>query len=130
MQYPKTAPALVPGIYYSWSIKANGDEHSGGGFTVLTDSEASMIKKRLAEIESQSNLGRATRRVLRISYLISQELYSDARERLIEALKADGEEPTLRLLLAEVYEKTGLANLANEQVRVALDLATRGKSQE
>jgi hypothetical protein len=130
MQYPKTAPVLVPGVHYSWTVKARDSEHSGGGFTILTDTEAGMIKKRLAELESQNELGQATRRVLQISYLISEGLYYDARERLIEALKADGEEPTLRLLLAEVYEKTGLANLANEQVRVALDLARREKNRQ
>jgi hypothetical protein len=128
IQYPQTAPALMPGVYYSWYIDLDDTKYSGGRFQVLTDREASSVKTRLAEIESQSDLGQATRRVLQISLLISQQLYYDARERLIEALRADGDEPTLRLLLAEVYEKTGLRNLAHENVQIASDLAARNEN--
>jgi hypothetical protein len=131
IDYPKSAPALKRGVYYSWKIDLKGTPpYEGGRFKILTDDETAALRSRLGEIESQSNLGKATRRILQISYLISQELYYDARERLIEGLKADGDEPTLRLLLAEVYEKTGLSNLANEQVRAAVDLAARGENRK
>jgi Tfp pilus assembly protein PilF len=38
-----------------------------------------------------------------------------AREVLREAVKADPDEPTLHFLLADVYEKTGLKDLAAEE---------------
>jgi hypothetical protein len=130
IEYPKSAPALLPGVNYSWEIVLKDTKYSGGHFRVLTDDELGALKARLAEIESQSNLGKATRRVLQISYLISQELYYDARARLIEALETDGNEPTLLLLLAEVYRKTGLDNLAWEKAQIAADLATRGENRK
>jgi hypothetical protein len=130
IQYPQTAPALLPDVYYSWVIEMEGIKYSGGRFKILTDDELGALKARLAEIESQSNLGKATQRVLQISYLISQELYYDARERLIEALETDGNEPTLRLLLAEVYQRTGLDNLAGENAQIAAELATRDISRK
>jgi hypothetical protein len=130
IEYPKSAPALLPGVNYSWEIVLKDTKYSGGRFRVLTDDELGALKARLAEIESQSNLGKATRRVLQISYLISQELYYDARERLIQALETDGNEPTLLLLLAEVYRKTGLDDLAGEKAQIAADLATRGENRK
>jgi hypothetical protein len=129
IEYPKSAPALLPGVNYSWEIVLKDTKSSGGRFRILTDDELGALKARLAEIESQSNLGKATRRVLQISYLISQELYYDARERLIEALETDGE-PTLHLLLAEVYKRTGLDNLAGENAQLAADLTTRDKNRK
>ncbi|TMA11461.1 MAG: hypothetical protein E6J89_07620 [Deltaproteobacteria bacterium] len=47
--------------------------------------------------------------------LLSRELYYEAREILSDAVNSDPDEPTLHFLLGEVYEKTGLKSLAEDE---------------
>lgn len=70
-------------------------------------------------------MSKTTSAILKGSFLISRELFYDAREILLEAAKADPDEPTLHFLLGEVYEKTGLKSLAQEEYGEAQLLSTK-----
>ncbi len=112
--YPASAPALQPGAAYSWSAERRGVTAENASFALLGAADARAVKERLAEIDAADGVSRTTRAVLKGSFLLSRELYYDARETLLEAAKNDPQEPTLYFLLGEVYDKTGLKNLAQE----------------
>jgi len=112
--YPASAPALQSGVSYSWSAERRGVTAEKAVFSFLGAEESRAIKTRLTEIDASDGVSKTTLAILKGSFLISKELYYDARETLLEAAKSDPQEPTLYFLLGEVYEKTGLKNLAQE----------------
>ena len=63
---------------------------------------------------------------IRAGYLLSQRLAYDARLVLISALASDPGEPTLHLLLGEVYTSVGLPEQAAESYAAAHTLLARG----
>lgn len=123
--YPASAPVLRPGAAYSWSAERRGVTGEKASFSLLGAEEARAIKDRLAEIDAADGVSKTTAAILKASFLISKELYYDARETLLEAAKNDPQEPTLHFLLGEVYEKTGLKNLAQEAYSEAEPLTER-----
>jgi tetratricopeptide (TPR) repeat protein len=112
--YPASAPALQSGVSYSWSAERRGVTAEKAVFSFLGAEESRAIKTRLTEIDASDGVSKTTLAILKGSFLISKDLYYDARETLLEAAKSDPQEPTLYFLLGEVYEKTGLKNLAQE----------------
>jgi Tfp pilus assembly protein PilF len=63
---------------------------------------------------------------LKANFLISKELFYDARDILAEAISADSDEPTLHFVLGDLYDKTGLKNLASEEYNEA-EFLSKGK---
>jgi len=112
--YPASAPVLKSGGAYSWSAERRGVTAEKAAFSLLSAEESRAIQSRLAEIDAAGGISKTTLAILKGSFLISKELYYDAREILLEAAKNDPQEPTLYFLLGEVYEKTGLKSLAQE----------------
>ncbi len=53
--------------------------------------------------------------------LIQERLYADARHELMAGLSADPDEPTLHVLLGEVYERVGLSELSARELTEARD---------
>jgi len=112
--YPASAPALQPGAAYSWSAERRGVVAENAPFSHLGAEESPDTESILAELDAADGVSKTTLAILKGSFLISKELYYDARETLLEAVKSDPLEPTLYFLLGEVYEKTGLKALAQE----------------
>ena len=52
---------------------------------------------------------------MRASLLVQESLYYDARRELVTAIATDPDEPSLRLMLAQVYQRTGLTDLAAQE---------------
>jgi hypothetical protein len=125
LDYPSSAPALRPGDQYSWSVEERGGPAEWATFTLLSPEESQAIQDQLAEIGSSDTVSETTVAVVKGSFLISRELYYDAREILLEAAIADPEEPTLHFLLGEVYENTGIKHLAQEEYSQAQLLGTK-----
>ena len=116
---------MKAGEGYSWSAERKGVATEKANFRIAASDEIRSILEQLAEIDRHSALSKTTAAVLKGNLLISRDLFHDGREVLIEAAKADPKEPTLRLLLAEVYDKTGLRSLAQEQFSEAQLLAIK-----
>ena len=117
--YPASAPRLQPDVEYSWAIEKKGFAVGRVPFKLLRPADADDVKNRLAELSSVSAASRTTLAVLKANLLMSKELFYDAREVLSEAIGADADEPTLHFVLAELYDKTGLKNLAGEEYNEA-----------
>jgi len=123
--YPASAPALQPGVQYSWSAEKRGATPEKAAFSLLNTEESRAIQARLAEIDASDGVSKTTLAILKGSFLISKALYYDAREILLQAAKADPEEPTLHFLLGELYDKTGLKSLAQEEYSEAQLLGSK-----
>jgi hypothetical protein len=113
--YPSSAPPLQPEVQYSWSIVKKNITSARVPFEILSARRVEEVEENLKALNSSTQLTENTLTVLKASYLISQELFHDAREVLIEAQKKTQEEPVLHLLLQEVYEKTRLTNFAEQE---------------
>jgi hypothetical protein len=115
IKYPPTAPPLKPGVEYSWSLEKKGFPPEKTTFKVMGPDESKSIREKLSSLKQNTLISPVTSAVLKAGLLMSNEFFYDARELLLDSLKADPEEPTLHFLLGEVYEKTGLQDLAAEE---------------
>jgi hypothetical protein len=113
--YPASAPKLQPEIDYAWVIERKGVAAGKTTFRLLRPADAQAIKERLTELSAMSGASKTTLAVLKANFLMSKDLFHDARETLAEAIAADSDEPTLHFLLGEIYEKTGLKSLAGAE---------------
>ncbi len=115
IKYPASAPHLTPGLEYSWVIEKKGFPAQKAKFKILTPEESKPIQQQVALLKEAPGITNTTSAILKGSLLISHELFYEARETLTETVKADPDEPTIHFLIGEIYEKTGLKNLASEE---------------
>ena len=83
-------------------------------FELAPPADAARVKDALTALTPAAARGYppATLSLMRAGLLFQESLYADARRELVSAISADPEEPTLRLLLGHVYDRTGLKDLA------------------
>lgn len=123
--YPSSAPLLKPGEAYSWSAERRGAPAEKAAFKITGSDESRSLQEQIAAIDANTALSKTTGAILKGNMLIAREHYYDAREILLAAVKADPDEPTLHFLLGEVYDKTGLKTLAQEEFSEAQLLSTK-----
>jgi hypothetical protein len=128
IKYPSTAAVLQPGIEYSWTLEKKGFLPEKASFKLVSMEEAKSIRDRLSSLQQNSATSRTTLAIIKANLLMSNELFYDARELLVDGLKSDPDEPTLHFLMGELYDKTGLKNLAAEEYGEAQFLR-KGQSQ-
>jgi hypothetical protein len=121
--YPASAPRLQKDVEYTWVIEKKGFSVNRVSFKLMAPGEIAAIKERVTELAGLSAASKTTLAVLKANLLMSRELFHDAREVLTEAIGADADEPTLHFVLAELYDKVGLKNLAGEEYNEAEFLA-------
>jgi hypothetical protein len=114
LAYPSSAPALQPGLRYTWELQTREHGVQRASFDLAPPGDAARVKDALAELTPASAKGYppATLSLMRAGLLFQESLYADARRELVSAIAANPEEPTLRLLLGHVYDRTGLKQLA------------------
>jgi hypothetical protein len=125
--YPSTAPLLQPGVSYRWELTAKGFPAQQAEFTILSSEDGARVRSDLESLDP-ARLGeypRNTLRLVRAGYLVDQELFEEARRELRAAIAADPDEPSLHVLLGNVYERVGLDDLAAEEFDEAQFLTTR-----
>lgn len=114
--YPADAPALAPDVRYTLQVAAAGHAAQEAWFVLVSPARAREIAGDLAALEQE--LGPAvsptSRAVMRAGLLAREGLLHDARRVVLAALDADRDEPTLHLLLGDLYTRTGLAGPAAE----------------
>jgi hypothetical protein len=129
--YPSGAPALTPGVRYTVQVVGGNPPPQEAWFEVVEPGRAEALRRDLAEMEQA--LGAAappnTVAALRAGFLASHGLMHDARLVLVAALAKDPDEPTLHLLLADIYAKTNLPDQAADSYDEAQFLMTRGTSE-
>ena len=115
--YPSDAPPLTPGVRYTVQVLSGNHPSQQAWFEVLDPSRAQAIRRDLEDLEqgAGSSVPPNTLVALRVGYLANNGLIHNARLTLIPALSKDPDEPTLHLLLAKLYEKSGLPEQAAEE---------------
>ena len=111
------APLLRPGTTYTWMLETPGQPAQRAQFEVLQAAESGRVQQALAGLQPESLAGYppTTLTVMRAALLVRERLYADARNELLAGIAADTEAPVLHQLLGDVYERTGLPDLAAEQ---------------
>ncbi|MDO8479473.1 MAG: hypothetical protein Q7W02_25420 [Candidatus Rokubacteria bacterium] len=125
--YPASAPALEPGVRYFWQLETEGQPMQQAEFQILPAAEAKRVRESLDILVPASLPGYPPSSValMRAGYVLRDGLYADARRELLTALAGDPDEPTLHLLLGQVYDAIGLGELAQREFIEARDLSGR-----
>lgn len=101
---------LVPGRY-RWELESKGHGTQRAAFDVATAEVAGQVRAATAAVEP-ARYPAATAALLKAAGLMRERFYADARRELLQAVAASPDEPTLHVLLADVYDRTGLESLA------------------
>jgi len=114
LAYPGSAPALSPGVRYTWELETREHGVQRASFDVAQPADAARVKDALTSLTPASAKGypAATLSLMRAGLFFQETLYADARRELVTAIAADPEEPTLHLLLGHVYDRIGLKGMA------------------
>ena len=117
LAYPASAPALASGARYAWELQTREHGIQRATFEVAPATDAARVTEALAALTTAAarSYPPATRSLLRAALLVQERLYAAARRELVTAIAAEPEEPTLRLLLGQVYDRTGLTQLAADE---------------
>jgi hypothetical protein len=112
--YPASAPALTAGTRYTWELETQEYGVQRASFEVAPAADAARVRDSLALLTPTAARAYppATLALMRAGLLFQETLYADARRELMTGIAAAPEEPTLRLLLGHVYDRTGLMQLA------------------
>ena len=126
--YPASAPALEPGVRYMWQLETAGQPVQQAEFEILPAAEAARVRDSLDMLVPASLPGYPPSSIalMRAGYELRDGLYADARRELLAALAGDPDEPTLHLLLGQVYDTIGLGELAQREFIEARDLSKSG----
>jgi hypothetical protein len=126
VEYPASAPPLRPGVRYRWEVVAEGHPGQSAQFELLAGPEAGRVRAALGDLQPAALPGfpQNTVVLMRAGLLLQERLYYDARRELLAGIAADPDEPALHVLLARVYEGTGLPELAAQAHDEAQFLST------
>lgn len=127
--YPSDASPLSPKVRYTFQVLSLGHPPQEAWFELLDPGHAQAIRQDLTWLDQ--NLGPIVSHnslvALRVGFLSREGLLHDARLSLTTALTRDPDEPTLHLLLGNLYLKTGLPDLAAESYQEAQFLLTAAR---
>ena len=128
LTYPSSAPALEPGASYTWQLEPTGQSMQQTEFQILPPADAARVRESLELLSPASLSGYSASSVamMRAGYEMRDGLYADARRELMTALASNPDEPTLHLLLGQVYDSIGLGELAQREFIEARDLSRSG----
>jgi hypothetical protein len=115
-EYPSDAPPLSPRVRYTLQVTGAGHPRQEAWFEVVDAAQARAVAADLAALEQElgTSVSPTSRAVLRAGLLAREGLLHDARRVVLAALDADRDEPTLHLLLGDLYTRTGLTDQAAE----------------
>jgi len=112
--YPADAPALAPGISYSWTLETTDPLVSpplrtpAAYFETITPADASALDTRLASVDEQApRPGEVSYRLMRASLYFDSGLVDDAIGETEAAVAADPDNATLHAILGRLYAQTG-----------------------
>lgn len=130
-EYPSDGPRLASGARYTVQVTARGHPPEQAWFEVVDAARGQAIRQDLAGVEQAlgATPSPSTLAAVRVGSLASQGFLHDARAALAVALAKDPEEPTLHLLLGQIYARLGLAEQAAQAYEEAQVLSTRGRTE-
>jgi hypothetical protein len=113
LQYPADAPALEPGVSYSWTLETTDPlafpplRTTASFFEVIDPAAVSAIATDIEKINETEEISERTRHFLRASLYFNKGLLDDAIAETEVALQDDPDNASLRSILARLYEEAG-----------------------
>ncbi len=110
--YPADAPALTPGMSYSWTLETSDPIVSpplrtpASFFEIIAKDDVASLEQDLAAIDSKKP-GATSYHLMRASLLFDRGLVADAITETQAAVAADPENPSLHAILGRLYAETG-----------------------
>jgi hypothetical protein len=111
--YPKDAPALAPGPTYAWKLESTDPlrypplSSQAAFFEIIPENERTDLQTTLKRVDQDGKLAPASRHIMRASVFFNHDLLVDAVAETEAALKLAPEDPSLKLILARLYNKVG-----------------------
>jgi hypothetical protein len=126
LPYPASAPALKPGVRYTWELHTERQPVQRADFELAAAADAARVQQELGLLTPASlpNQSPATIALLRAGLLLRESYLDAARRELQRAIAADASEPSLHQLLGHVYDRMGAKELAADAFDEARFLAT------
>ena len=119
--YPIDAPALVPGVSYSWTLETADPLVSpplrtpASFFEVLAPADVKTLDQDLASIDAKKP-GPTTYHLLRASLYFDRGLVADAITETQAAVATDPNNPSLHAILGRLYAETGQTDEAMDEM--------------
>jgi hypothetical protein len=119
--YPTDAPALVPGVSYSWTLETADPLVSpplrtpASFFEVIAAADVATLEKDLASIDAKKP-GPTTYHLLRASLYFDRGLVADAIAETQAAVATDPDNPSLHAILGRLYAETGQTEEAIDEM--------------
>lgn len=113
LKFPDEIQSLKPGSY-SWELEIENSPAQKAGFQIPYAGAKEKVYEKLKYIDS-TKLSKTTKAILKSELLLSENFIEDARVELVKAYLNDKEEPTIHLLLGEIYKKIGQTDLSLEE---------------
>ena len=113
LAYPSDAPALEPGVTYSWVLETTDPlvfpplRSEAAFFEVLSAEEKQGLDVSLAKMEEGAKPSESTYHVVCASLYFNHGLMEDAIAETTKALDVDPENSDLHAILARLYAETG-----------------------
>jgi hypothetical protein len=113
LDYPGDAPALEPGVTYSWTLETTDPlafpplRTTASFFEVIDPAGVSAIDSDIEKINETEEISERTRHFLRASLYFNKGLLDDAIAETEVALHDDPNNASLRSILARLYEEAG-----------------------
>ncbi len=110
--YPTDAPALVPGVSYSWTLETSDPlvspplRTSASFFEIIAPSDVTALDKDLASVDSEKPSA-TSYHLMRASLYFDRGLIADAITETQAAVAADPDNASLHAILGRLYAETG-----------------------
>ncbi len=115
LTYPADAPALTPGVAYSWTLETTDPlrfpplRSQAAFFEVLSAEDNESLDAAFGELtgDRAGQTSESAAHVIRASLYFQYNLLDDAIAETKQAIAVDPENPALRSILARLYAQTG-----------------------
>jgi len=121
LAYPTSAPALTPGVSYSWTLETSDPMVSpplrttAAFFEVIAPADVATLDEELASIDGEKS-GDVTYHLMRASLFFNRGLVEDAIDETETALAADPGNTSLHAILGRLYAETGRTQEAMQEM--------------
>jgi Tetratricopeptide repeat len=122
LAYPTSAPALTPGVSYSWTLETTDPlvspplRTTASFFEVIPPADATSLDEELATIDGEKS-GDVTYHLMRASLFFNRGLVDDAIGETEAALAADPDNTSLHAILGRLYAETGRTQDAMQEMQ-------------
>lgn len=122
LAYPTGAPALAPGVSYSWTLETTDPlvspplRTTAAFFEVIAPADVASLEKELAALEEKKP-GEVTYRLMRASLFFDRGLVADAIGETETALASDPDNGSLHAILGRLYAETGRTQEAMQEMQ-------------